>query len=416
MGTLKAISIKSKKPGRHADGDGLYLLVKPTGTRSWMMRVQVNGKRRDLGLGAADTSDRTPEDSAIIANIPLMQRHALTLAEARDKADQYRRMMKAGLDPAEELEKAKRTVPTFKACATECHESMKAGWRNAKHRAQWINTLDTYVFPEMGSKKVDQIETHQIVKVLAPIWLTKPETARRVRQRIAAVLDYAHSQGFRPTEAPTRSVGKGLPKQPKKDGHFEAMPYEEVPDFMVTLRGANQTMGRLALMFAILTAGRSGEVRGASWTEIDEKKKLWVIPAERMKAQEEHIVPLTAPMLAILETVKPLAGDRKDWKSKIIFPGNKAKPLSDMTLTKILRDMGLSCDVHGFRSSFRDWVSEKTNFPGEIAEKSLAHAIPNKVEAAYKRGAMLEKRRKLMEAWAAYLGGRSNVVNLAARA
>jgi integrase len=416
MGTLKAISIKTKKPGRHADGDGLYLLVKPTGTRSWMMRLQVNGRRRDFGLGAADTTDRTPEDIALITSIPLMQRHALTLAEAREKADQYRRMVKAGLDPIEELEKAKRTVATFKACAAEYHESMKAGWRNTKHRNQWINTLETYVFPEMGSKRVDQIETHQIVKVLAPIWLTKPETARRVRQRIAAVLDYAHSQGWRPTEAPTRSVGKGLPKQPKRDGHFEAMPYEDVPGFMETLRGANQTMGRLALMFAILTAGRSGEIRGAVWGEIDEKRKLWVIPAGRMKAQEEHIVPLTAPMLAILETVKPLAVAEKDMKSRVIFLGNKAKPLSDMTLTKILRDMDMSYDVHGFRSSFRDWVAEKTSFAGEVAEKSLAHAIPNKVEAAYKRGAMLEKRRKLMEAWAAYLAGKSNVVRLAARA
>lgn len=389
MGKLTIKNVENSGPGRHADGDGLYLLVKPTGTKSWLLRVQVDGKRRDFGLGSADI---------------------VSLKEARLKADEMRKVAKSGLDPIEEREKAKRVVPTFKVCAIECHTSMKGGWRNEKHRAQWLSTLTAYAFPELGAKRVDQIESQQIVKALAPIWLTKPETASRVRQRIAAVLDYAHSQGFRSTEAPTRSVGKGLPKQPRKDKHLEAMPYEDVPDFMATLREASETVGRKALMFTILAAGRSGEIRGAKWGEINEGRKLWTVPAERMKPGKDHTVPLTEQMLAILAAAKPLTGGAKD---KLIFPGFKAKPLSDMTLSKVLRDMDLTCTVHGFRSSFRDWAAERTTFPGEVIEAALSHTIPNKVEAAYKRTDFLEKRRKLMEAWAGFVARKSNVVRLA---
>lgn len=378
MGNLTAIQVRNlKQPGRYSDGNGLMLDIGKSGRGSWVVRVQSGGKRRDIGLGSLS---------------------ALSLGDARDAAALVRRDVRSGIDVVAERKKEREIIPSFRDATLKVHAEHRAAWKNGKHQSQWINTLQTYVFPTLGDRLVSEIEGPAIRDVLAPIWLSKPETARRVRQRIGSVLDWAYSKGFRATEAPMRSLAKGLPRQPKKDGHFEAMPFGDVPVFVTALR-ERISVGRLALEFLILTAARSGEVRGCRWSEIDLKRNLWTIPAERMKAGRPHVVPLSDPALSALER----ASMYRSYVSDLVFPGQDSrKTLSDMTLLKILRDMGLSVTVHGFRSSFRDWVAEETNYPGEIAEAALAHAIPNKVEAAYRRTNFLEKRKGLMAEWAAY--------------
>tara|TARA_B100001179_G_scaffold228934_1_gene213786 strand:+ start:91 stop:1236 length:1146 start_codon:yes stop_codon:yes gene_type:complete len=379
MGKLTAMGVKNlTEPGRYSDGEGLILKLAAKGKGSWIVRIQADGKRRDFGLG------------------PLSE---LLLADAREAARALRKEVKAGVDVLAEREKEALVIPTFSDAAKLVHEEHKAAWKNGKHQAQWIKTLETYAFPTLGDKLVSDIEGPAIRDALSPIWLTKPETARRVRQRIGSVLDWACAKGFRETEAPMRSVLRGLPRQPKKQGHLSAMPYQELPAFFTWLRGRS-SVGRLALEFVILNASRSGEVRGACWNEIDLKKKLWTIPAERMKAGTAHIVPLSEAALDVLKRAKAFRSPVSD----LIFPGqNPRRHLSDMTLLKILRDKGHDYTVHGFRSSFRDWVAEKTNYPGEVAEAALAHTITNKVEAAYRRTDYLEKRKPLMADWAKFV-------------
>ena len=383
MGQLTALKVKSSKaPGRYQDGNGLMLVVKPSGAQSWLLRIQADGRRREFGLGS-------------IADV--------SLAEARQKALAIREQYRSGIDPVAAKRAAKAEaegIPTFGAAARRVHAEHKPGWRNAKHAAQWLSTLEEYAFPFIGAKPVDQIDGPEIRNLLARIWLSKPETARRVRQRIGTVLDWSHAKGYRAAEAPMRSVSRGLPRQPKKDNHFAALPYEDLPALMAKLE-ATLSLGRLALRFAILTAGRSGEVRGATWAEIDTEQRTWTIPAERMKAGKGHVVALSEAAMEILEAAKPF---RSAKKNAFVFPGKPGKPLSDMTLTKVLRDMGYTdITVHGFRSSFRDWAAERTATPGDVVEAALAHTIRNKVEAAYRRTNYLEKRRVLMGDWAAYL-------------
>jgi integrase len=388
MAKLTPLFIKSAKAGRYADGGGLYLLVKPTGAKSFVLRVQVDGKRRDFGLGSGTAS----------------------LTDVRAKAKRYKDWALAGVDPVHEERKSRQLVPTFKEAAVECHEQMKVGWKNPKHQAQWLSTMESYVFPAFGSRLVSAIDSPMIVKALTPIWLTVPETARRVKQRIGVVLDYAHSMGWRETDAPMRAVGRALPRQTGTKGHFPAMPYTDVPAYMTALRDAETTVGRLALRFLILTAARSGEVRGATWKEVDTDKGLWTIPAVRMKARKVHVVPLSAPAIEILETARKLSDGKP---GSIVFPGTRKGPVSDMTISAVMRDGKLPYVPHGFRASFRTWISEQTAFPHEVAEAALAHTIPNKVEAAYRRGDLLEKRRKLMDAWAAYcMGDAAKVVRM----
>lgn len=375
MGKLTAMGVKNLvEPGRYSDGEGLILKLAGKGKGSWIVRIQVNGKRRDIGLG------------------PLCE---LPLADAREAARALRKEVKAGVDVLAERKKESLVIPTFSDAAKLVHEEHKAAWKNGKHQAQWIKTLETYAFPTLGDKLVSEIEGPAIRDALSPIWLTKPETARRVRQRIGSVLDWACAKGFRETEAPMRSVLRGLPRQPKKQGHLAAMPYPDLPTFLTWLRGRS-SVGRLALEFVILNASRFGEVRGACWNEIDLEKKLWTIPAERMKAGTIHVVPLSEAALDVLKRAKAFRSP----VSNLVFPGqNPRRQLSDMTLLKILRDKGDDYTVHGFRSSFRDWVAEKTNYPGEVAEAALAHTIANKVEAAYRRTDYLEKRKSLMSDW-----------------
>ena len=382
---------KVSKAGRYGDGNGLYLVVDPTGARRWVLRTVVHGRRRDIGLGGLKI---------------------VSLAEARDLAMQYRRVARDGGDPLLERRNARRIVPTFEAAALSVHGEHKATWRNAKHAAQWINTLTEYVFPLIGSRPVDQIDTPDLLKVLTPIWLTKPETARRVRQRISTVLDWAKAAGHRSGDNPVAGVAKGLPKQPDRASHLAALPYAEVPAFVDRLRASDFTeVVRLAFEFLVLTAARTSEALGAKWTEIDLEGAVWTIPGSRMKAGREHRVPLAPACITILTRVRELAPE-----ADYVFTGRSSeKPLSNMAFLMALRRLKLDVTAHGFRSAFRDWASERTNFPNEVCELALAHTIKNKVEAAYRRGDLLEKRRELMVTWADFATSvRAKVVKLRA--
>ncbi len=378
MGKLTAVKIRSlTEPGRYSDGDGLFLEINGKGAASWILRVQNNGKRQDIGLGSTKS---------------------VSLKDARDAAFATRQKIAQGINPVAERKQERQAIPTFREAAKLVHEEHEKAWKNGKHQNQWIATLKTYAFPKLGDLLVSEIEGPLIRDVLAPIWLAKPETARRVRQRIGTVLDWSYARGFRATEAPMRSLSKGLPRQPKKDNHFAALPYAAVPDFLKTL-GERESVGRVALEALILTSARSGEIRGATWSELDLRSALWTIPAARMKMGRAHIVPLSPEAVAVFERAKRFKAGASD----LVFPGqNVKKPLSDMTLLKILRDMGLGVTVHGFRSAFRDWVAEQTDYSGEIAEAALAHTVSNKVEAAYRRTDFLDKRRLLMRDWAAF--------------
>lgn len=380
MAGLTALQVKAAKPGRHADGRGLYLFVREGGSRAWVVRVQADGKRRDFGLGSAST---------------------ISLAEARSAAAELRRKYQSGdeLAPKRIPVKTPMSVPSFEQAARACHAAMRAGWRNAKHIDGWIGCLENHVFPAFGAEPVDRIDSIRVRDVLAPIWLTIPETARRVLQRIGAVLDYAHIHGWCPSEAALRSVRKGLPRQPRRDGHFEAMPYADVPAFIGALTALPPTAGRDALRFTILTAVRSNETRFAVWPEFDLDKAVWSIPSARMKMGKGHVVPLASSVVELMRR-------RWEWRSSddgLVFSTNGEKPLSDMTMTKVLRDMGHPrITVHGFRSAFTDWTAEATDTPKEVADKALAHQLPDRVEAAYRRTDFFDKRRSLMEAWASY--------------
>jgi integrase len=390
LSKLTQLKVKHAKPGNHEDGRGLRLVVADSGASNWILRIQSNGKRREIGLGSAST---------------------VGLAEARQTAEEMRVAIRAGLDPVAERRKAQTRVLTFKEAALMVHAEHLPSWKNAKHGQQWITTLEKHVFPNLGAIQIDAITTPMVRDVLADIWLMVPETARRVRQRIGTVLDYAHAKGWREQEAPMRSASKGLPKQPKKRNHFPAMPWNDVPEFISSMSqtlSTNETV-LAALEFTILTASRSGEVRMATWGEIDFDTATWTIPEDRMKAGTEHRVPLSDRAIEILSEIG--VGDKSDF----IFEGRKrGRPLSDMSLTMPLRRAKLGITVHGFRSSFRDWCGEATSTPAFVAEACLAHAVKNKTEAAYARSDYLDKRRDVMNLWATYCcgGTADNVIAL----
>jgi integrase len=387
---LTPLTVKNAKPGRHADGGGLHLLVKETGARSWVYRFMLKGKARDLGLGTAG-----PE--------------GISLAVARDLASALRLKVKAGIDPlAERQREAAQAVAaaqeaaiagvTFKAVAEAYIKANEASWRNGKHRQQWRNTLASYVYPVIGELPVAEISTAHVLKILEPIWQDKPETASRIRGRIETVLDAAKARGYREGENPARwrgHIAQILPARSRlKRGHHKAMPYEVIPAFTAKLR-EREAMAALALEFVILTAARTSEVLGATWDEVDLDKAVWIIPASRMKAGNEHRVPLSPRAVEILEAVKPL--DKAS-----LFPADKSGKLSTMAMSMLLRRMRVDCTVHGFRSGFRDWAAECTGYPHEVCEMALAHVIGNKSEAAYRRGDLFDKRRRLMADWATY--------------
>jgi integrase len=369
---------KEKRPGRYADGNGLYLVVDESGAKRWLLRTVVHGKRRDIGLGSA---------------------RLVTLAEAREHATALRRLARDGGDPLAERRRAKRVVPTFQKAAEQVHDEHAKAWKNEKHKEQWLNTLKTYVFPHFGDRTVDRVDAADVLKALSPIWLTRPETARRVRQRIGTVLEWAKASGFRADANPVDGVSKALPKQSDLVEHHDALAYAELADFLPKLRAANAgESAKFALEFLILTATRTSEVLDAAWAEIDVDRKLWIIPAARMKARREHRIPLAPRCIEILAHAKELAAG-----SAYVFPGRSPdKPMSNMVFLMLLRRLRVAVTAHGFRSTFRDWARERTNFPRDICEAALAHGVRNETEAAYLRGDLLDKRRELMEAWAAF--------------
>jgi integrase len=380
--------VETTKPGKYEDGGGLRLVVSNAGARKWVLRYTINGKRREMGLGSF------PD---------------IGLAAARDKASEYRIQARDGIDPIEARQIEPEKIPTFTTCAARYIRAHRSGWKNAKHARQWVSTLKTYARPEIGSKKVDTIATEDILKILTPIWTSKTETAKRVQGRIENVFDYAAAHKYRDPLNPARWRGhldKLLPRpsRVKKVTHHPAMPHTEVPAFMKELAG-NGSVSALALRFLILTATRTNEVLQARWNEIDLEAAIWIIPAERMKARCEHRVPLSDTALHILDALPRVDGNPH------VFPGSRqGRPLSNMALLQLMRGMGygVNCDrgafvPHGFRSSFRDWSGEVSSFPRDVAEMALAHVIENKVEAAYRRGDLFDKRRKMMQEWADYL-------------
>lgn len=380
MGKLNAKQVTHAKPGRHGDGAGLYLLVKPTGAKSWVLRVQRDGKRQDVGLGSLA---------------------ALSLADAREKAVELRKHALNGRDPIAERDRDRGPAPTFREATRQTHAALKEGWVE-KNAAAFLTSLETYAFPSFGNRRVDTIDAAQIRDMLAPIWTAKPELARKVRMRVGQVLNFSHSKGWRPTEAPSRTVSIGLPKQPK-GGNFQAMPYADVPTFFDELQAKAPTKGRRALMLLILTASRPGEVRRGRWDQLDIAKRDWNRPADIMKERVAHTVTLNEPALALLDQIKR---DRAVKAHDLFFPNRNGDPISDMTMNKVLRDAKLKCDVHGFRSAFRDWAAEQMpEIPDPVVEAALSHDVPDKVVRAYKRTKFIDMRRKLLEAWGTFVTG-----------
>jgi integrase len=404
------------KPGRYGDGDGLYLRVaeyfraggKATRSKNWVFRYEHGGRERWMGLGPLDT---------------------VSLAGARAHARECRQLLLRGADPiearrairrGERLEAARAT--TFKQCAELYLKAHLPSWKNAKHRAQWPSTLGTYVFPVIGNVAVADVDTALTLKCLEPIWHGKPRTANRVRGRIESILDWAKARDLRSGDNPARWKGhlkNLLPAHHKVRGqiHLAALPYAEAPAFLAELRARNE-IAACALEFTILTAARTGEVLHATWDEIDLRKKLWTVPRERMKAGVQHTVPLSGRAMEILTAIPRVAG------CPFLFPGIKVdRPMAHNAMSRLLRTMRPTATVHGFRSTFRDWCGDRTNFPREVVESVLAHAIENQAEAAYRRGSALQKRQRLMADWASFLAkvpakapaAEDNVVAIAGR-
>ena len=396
---LNALSVKRlSKAGWYPDGQGLYLQVSATGTKSWVYRFEKDGKERRHGLGSFLT---------------------LSLKDARKSAETCRKLRSEGHDPIDykkKLESDKRLDVakgiTFKECALSYIKSHKAGWKNKKHEQQWNNTLKTYAYPYIGDLSVQTIDVGLVMNVLEPIWFEKTETASRVRSRIEIILDWAKVRKYRTGENPALWRGhldKLLPKRTKvqKVKHFAAMPYIDLPDYFRSIRKTD-TVAAKALAFSILTATRSTETREAKWSEIDIKKGVWIVPEERMKASREHRVPLSDESIKILEEMKPFKTNDLVFAGLLDKKGNR-KGISDAAVLKLLKTTHPSLTVHGFRSTFRDWCAEMTNYPSELAESTLAHTIKDTTQAAYERGDKFIKRKKLMDAWASYcINGNKN--------
>ena len=375
---LTAAFVRSvREPGLYWDEHGLVLRVKPSGYKQWIQRLFIHGKRRELGLG------------------PL---RLVTLAEARDAALANRKVARAGEDPRT---KRRSSVPTFEQAATKVFAMHRANWTE-RHAGQWIATLRTYAYPGIGGKRVDRIRSADVMGVLMPIWNDKYQTAKRVRQRISTVMRWAIAQGYRVDNPAGDAIGAALPKPPRIQKHYKALPYEEVAGAVATVRRSDAKLSvKLGIEFLVLTAGRSGEVRGARWEEIDTQGGVWTIPAERMKSRREHRVPLSGRAVEVLVEAKAHAR-RSEW----VFPSARGLTLTSMDFSGLLKALGIGAVPHGFRSSFRDWAAERTDAPHAVMEAALAHAVRDKAEAAYARSDLFERRRILMEQWAEYLAGR----------
>ena len=383
---LSAAFVRTAAPGRYCDGQGLYLFVQPSGTRSWVQRLAIRGRRAEIGLGST-------------ALVPL--------AEARAKALANRKIAREGGDPLAEKRRA-ATTPTFSAAAATVLEQKQAGWSNSRHESTWIRSLETYAFPRIGGRLVSEVTSAEVLEVLTPIWHEKVQTARRVRQRVRAVLEWAVAMELRP-DNPCDRIGPVLGPQRAPVQHMRALPHQDVPAAVVAVQTSGAApVVKLAFEFLVLTAARWGEVRGAEWTEIDSTDRVWTIPAMRMKAQRAHRVPLCRRAIEILDAARTLGdrtGPHRPTISPLVFPNGDGTPLPEKKLRRLLQDRSIAAVPHGFRSTFRDWAAEETNHPREVVEAALAHMVQNKVEAAYARSDLFERRRRLMDEWAAYVEG-----------
>ena len=381
---LKAITT----PGRYKAGDTLYLIVTPTGSKSWVQRLTIHGKRRDIGLGSFKL---------------------ITLSKARQRAHDNRVMVAEGGDPI--AEKRREQIPTFGKATILTFETLRPRWKSGKHTRNWIQIMTKYAIPVIGSRPIDQLGREDVLKVLSPLWTTKPETGRRLRQKMRAVFRWAQAHGHIENNPAGEGIDGALPKQPAVKAHLRALPYRDVAGALDTIEASGASIAaKLALRMLILTASRSGEIRGAEWVEIDLENRAWIIPAERMKSARAHRIPLSDEAIKVLEQARILRD-----KSGLVFPSasRPGKTLSDMTMTKVLRATGLAerATVHGFRSSFRDWCAD-TGKPREIAEAALAHVVGG-VEGSYFRSDLFDRRRLLMSQWADYITGRrADVVQL----
>ena len=380
---LSATRVRAlKEPGRHSDGGGLHLYISKAGRKSWVLRITIDGRRRDMGLGGFPS---------------------VSLARAREKAADSRAAVAEGRDPL--AEKRAPAMPTFREAAIAVHEANKPRWRNARHIASWMQTLERHSMPTLGNKPLDRIDRGDVLGVLTPIWTTRPETARRVRQRMRTVFRWAMAHGFMESNPAGEAIDGALPAMPKVKAHLRALSYQEVGEALMTVDASQASMpAKLCFRFLVLTAARSGEARGAAWDEIDIQGQVWRIPSERMKAGVEHRVPLSGQALDLLTEAQALRDD-----SGLVFPSplKQGSPMSDMTLTKILRSTGLAerATVHGFRSSFKNWTLEQTDTPWAVSESALAHILGNSTEQAYARSDLFERRRALMQQWADYVTG-----------
>ena len=376
---LSAAFVRTAPPGRHADGNGLYLYVQPTGTRSWIQRLVIRGRKRELGLGSV----------ALVS-----------LAEAREQALANRKLARTGGDPLAEKRRSVG-IPTFAEAARRVVEQKRAGWRSRANGRDWMLTFERYAFARVGKLPVSEVTSADMLEILAPIWHEKAATARKLRQRLHAVLEWAVAMEFR-IDNPCDRIGPVLGPQHNVVQHMRALPHREVAAAIRTARASTVPPAvRLAFEFLVLTAARWGEVRWAEWTEIDRENGVWTVPAKRMKSNREHRVPLCGRAVEILDEARKLV----EGTSPFLFPNRVGKQLEEKQLRRMFRKHGIAAVPHGFRSSFRDWAAEETDHPREVIEAALAHVVQNRVEAAYRRTDLFERRRRLMNDWEAYLSG-----------
>ena len=376
MAAIKALS----KPGRYGDGGTLYLYVAPGGSKSWAQRITINGCRRDIGLGPWPV---------------------VSLAKARKRAFANRVLIEDGKDPL--AEKRRAEVPTFQQAAVRVHAANLPRWRSAEVAALWLKSMERYAFPTLGDKRVDQVGREDVLRILSPMWTSKPEAARKLRLQIRTTLRWAQGHGYVETNAAGEAINGALPPQPSVRSHHRTIPYSEVAGALAAVDESAATMAvRLCFRFLVLTAARGGEARLATWYEVDYEAREWRIPGERMKTGQPHVVPLSDAALSVLSD----AADIRETGSDLIFPGTKhGHPLTDSTLSNLLRKAGVPAVPHGFRAAFRTWASEKTNAPHHVMELALAHSVGSQVERAYARSDLRNKRRALMERWGEYVTG-----------
>jgi len=385
---LTALAVKKQTtPGRYSDGNGLYLVVDPSGAKRWLQRLSIQGKRCDLGLGST---------------------RLVSLDDAREQALINRRVARAGGDPIAERNHEMGLSMPFKDATLEVYKANLPVWSNEKHAKQWLATMENHVFPKIGAKPVGSIQSTDILAVLEPIWTSKPDTAKKIRQRLNMVINWARGKRLYTGDDPIKMAELSLPKTKQSKNHFKSLNYDGLPSLFEEIAASSATtQSKLALQFTILTCCRTAEVLNSTWDEIDLVKAIWTIPAERMKAGEPHIVPLSYTALKVLKKAHVLRS-----ASELIFPSPiDDKPMSDGTMRKLLqKTLGVDATVHGFRSTFKDWASETTNHPNEVSEMALAHTIGNKTEAAYRRGDLLQKRRELMQDWSDFLCSKNSKV------